>query len=358
MADVVVIGGGIAGVSAAAYLAQSMDVILLEAEPVLAYHTTGRSAALYYPGYGHSSVGPLSEVSGDFFRNPEFTDHALLSPRGVLTVEVGEQRANVPVGTARRLNRSELRQLLPAFGESVHGGVWEPDPMDVDVAATHQAFVRMFWAAGGVIHRLSRVRALRRDGELWRVDHGDTYTEAPVVVNAAGAWADQIAGLAGIAPVGLIPKRRTAFMIVAPPQSQEWPLTHDVDSSFYFKPDGEQLMCSLADETPSDPCDAQPRELDVSLAIERINLVTTFGIRSVQSQWAGLRTFAPDGGMVIGAAPEADGFYWLAGQGGTGIQTAPAAGQLTASLVKGEGVPDDLVKAGFDLSQMSSDRFT
>lgn len=353
----VVIGGGIAGVSAAAYLAESLNVVLLEAEPVLAYHTTGRSAALFFPNYGHPSIRPLSHVSGRFFADPEYADHPLLSPRGVLTLEVLDQHAEVPEGGAERLDAAQVRELLPIVSSIVQGGVWQPEPADLDVAAIHQAFVRKLRALGGTIHSSSRVSSLTRSGGRWRVAAGPETYDAAYVVNAAGAWADQVAELARVKPVGLIPKRRTAFMVAAPENGEHWPLTHDVDMSFYFKPDGAQMMCSLADETPSKPCDAQAREIDVALAIARINAATTLAIRSVRTQWAGLRTFAPDDGMVIGPAPEADGFFWLAGQGGTGIQTGPAAGRLLASLVTSASVPEDLAAAGLDMAQLSPERF-
>lgn len=358
MADVVVIGGGIAGVSSAAFLSEAMDVVLLEAEPVLAFHTTGRSAALYYPGYGHASLAPLSDASGGFFRNPEYTDHALLSPRGVLVLERHDQEADVPAGNAVRLDATQTRDLLPVVNDSVLGAIWEPDPMDLDVAGLHQAFVRKLRSNGGVIYTSAPVHSLTRSGGRWSIAHGESSVEATYVVNAAGAWADQVAVMAGLSPVGLTAKRRTAFMVRAPERAESWPLTHDVDVTFYFRPDGVQLMCSLADETPSEPCDAQPREVDVALAIERINAATTLAIRSVGAQWAGLRTFAPDGGMVIGEDPEAEGFFWLAGQGGTGIQTAPAAGRLVAELIVCGSAPADLVNAGLNLQHFSPDRFS
>jgi D-arginine dehydrogenase len=356
VAHAVVIGGGIAGVSAAAYLAQDMDVVLVEAESVLAYHATGRSAALYYPGYGHLSIHPLSYASGEFFENPGYADHPFLSPRGVLTLLFpGHESVALGEG-AQRIDAHRVREIVPAVNDTVEGGTWEPDPMDLDVAGVHQAYVRMLRSSGSTIRTSCRVTAIERAGR-WRVVVGNETFEADVVVNAAGAWADEIAAMAGVAKVGLIPKRRTAFTVAAPDGSENWPLVHDSGSSFYFKPDGSQLMCSLADETPSEPCDARPREIDVALAIDRINTATSLGIRSVRSQWAGLRTFAADGGMVIGEDPSAEGFFWLAGQGGTGIQTAPAAGQLLAELVTTGSAPGSLIEAGLDLAALSPARF-
>lgn len=356
MADVVVIGGGIAGISAAAYLAQDRDVVLLEAESALAYHATGRSAALYYPGYGHSSIHPLSYASGHFFEDPEFADHPLLAPRGVLTLLFPGHEAVALGEGAQRLDPQQVGGIVPVVSGTVEAGIWEPDPMDLDVAGVHQAYVRMLRSVGGTIRTSCRVASIEQ-AVRWRVTVGDEVLEADVVVNAAGAWADEVAAMAGVVQVGLVPKRRTAFTVAAPDGSEKWPLVHDSAFSFYFKPDGSQLMCSLADETPSEPCDARPREIDVALAIDRINTATSLGIRSVRSQWAGLRTFASDGGMVIGEDPSAEGFFWLAGQGGTGIQTAPAAGQLLAELVRTGAAPESLVTGGLDPAALSPARF-
>lgn len=356
MTDVVVIGGGIAGVSAAAYLSADCEVVLVEAESALAYHATGRSAALYYPGYGHPSIHPLSYASGRFFEDPSFADHRLLSRRGVLTLLFAGHGVEAVGGGGERIDAAGVREIVPVVADAVEGGIWEPDPMDLDVAGVHQAYVRMLRAAGGTIRAAARVTAVDR-GDRWRLAVDGDLLETDVVVNAAGAWADDVAAMAGVGRVGLIPKRRTAFTVAAPDGASTWPLVHDSDSSFYFKPDGVQLMCSLADETPSEPCDARPREIDVALAIDRINTATTLGIRSVRSQWAGLRTFAADGGMVIGEDPAAEGFFWLAGQGGTGIQTAPAAGQLLAELVRTGAAPENLVAAGLDLAALSPARF-
>jgi D-arginine dehydrogenase len=364
MADVVVIGGGIAGVSAAAALARSgAAVTLLEAESQLAYHTTGRSAALYFENYGHPTVRALSRASREYFENPPVeTESSILSPRGALVVappdQMGALRSQIDEGrrhgtAIQELTPGEAQGIVPTLRpESLELAAYEPDAADMDVAAIHQSFVRTFRSHGGIIVTGRRVSQLRRD-RSWSLttENGDRY-EGDVVVNAAGAWCDVVAGLGGMKPIGLVPKRRTAFMVTAPDQSERWPLTVDAVHSFYFKPDGSQLLCSPADETPTEPCDARPEELDIAMAIERINEMTTLGIRSVRSSWAGLRSFAPDGGMVIGFEPEAAGFFWLAGQGGTGIQTSPAAGALAADLIG--GVPSRL---GVDPADFSPARF-
>lgn len=364
MTDVLVIGGGIAGMSAAAALAAAgAKVTLLEAEAQLAHHTTGRSAAIYFENYGHPTVRALSKESRRYFESPPAgsVDGPLLSPRGALVVATPDHVANLRRQVAEgrshgthvlELSAREATDLVPVLNEDqVAFASYEPDAADMDVAAIHQSFVRTFRRDGGTIATGVRVTEMTHTGR-WNVTSasGDHF-EAAVVVNAAGAWCDEIGSLAGARPLGLIPKRRTAFMVTAPVGAEGWPLTVDAAHTFYFKPDGTQLLCSPADETPSEPCDARPEEIDIARAIERINEMTTLGIRSIRSSWAGLRSFVPDGGMVIGFDPEVEGFFWLAGQGGTGIQTSPAAGALAADLVI--GVPP---RSGLDPTPFSPRR--
>ena len=348
MSDVVVIGGGIAGVSAAAELAVAgADVTLLEAESQLAYHTTGRSAALYFENYGHPTVRALSRASRRYFENPPdgTVDAPILSPRGAMVVAPPDQidalREQIAEGrqhgtTVEELSAAEACRLVDVLRiDQIAMASYEADAADMDVAAIHQSFVQTFRRHGGTIVTNARVEGLARH-DRWTVTTTEATTyEANVVVNAAGAWADTVGERAGARPIGLVPKRRTAFMVTAPEHSSDWPLTVDAAHTFYFKPDGPQLLCSPADETPCEPCDARPEEIDIARAIDRINEMTTLGIRSIRSSWAGLRSFVPDGGMVVGFDPDLDGFFWLAGQGGTGIQTSPAAGALAADLIAG-----------------------
>lgn len=353
--DAVVIGGGIAGVTVAAELAATMDVVLVERESQLAYHTTGRSAALYFGSYGHHSTRPLTAASRSWFDDPEFADAPVLSPRGALTVAF--DGAPIPdLDDTEQLGPEEAADLVPVLDRSrLAGAAYEREAADMDVAAIHQAYVRKLKHHSGEILTAAPVTGLERSHGSWVVRAGSDSITATVVVNAGGAWADEIARLAGAEPIGIQPKRRTAFMVTAPENSEHWPMVTDAGHTFYFKPDGVQLLCSPADETPSPPVDARPEEVDIALAIERINAVTSLGIRSVRSSWAGLRTFAPDGGMALGYDAGVDGLFWLAGQGGTGIQTAPAAARLAAALIRGEPRPDDLPT--IDLAALNPARF-
>ena len=364
-----VIGGGIGGVAAAYFLARSgAEVTLLEQEPTLAFHSTGRSAALYFENYGAQTNRPLTKASRIFFDNPPtgLVDHALLAKRGGLWVGRPDQLDSLHVlhaegilsdRTTRWLEPDEALALVPVLRpELVGGAVLEPEAFDLDVAAIHQGFVRGLAAAGATVFRSYRVTSLTQKGGSWLVATGDTELEADVVINAAGAWGDVVGAMAGAAPIGLQPLRRTAFMVPGHEAWSGWPLISNADNEFYFRPDGSQLLCSLAEEKPSDPCDARPDEVDIALAIDRINTHTTLDIRVVRSAWTGLRSFVADRAMVIGADPNVPRFFWLAGQGGTGIQTAPAAGELTAALVMTGHPPEHLVELGVDIGALSPTR--
>ena len=364
--DVCVIGGGIAGVAVAHFLAPRRKIVLVEGEPTLAYHTTGRSAALYFENYGHLSIRELSKASRRFFESPPegLADGPLLSPRGALTIARPDQMEHLAdvaaegfaSGTGiQELSGHEAAERVDVLRpERLAGALWEPDAADMDVSSIHQVFVRGTRRAGGEIRTSAPVTKLVRTGDVWTVTAGGVELVADVIVDAAGAWGDTVAQQAGLEPVGLVPKRRTAFMVPGREEWKGWPLVVDVDHDFYFKPDGTQLLCSPADETPSAPVDARHDELDVAMAIERINEATTLDIRTVRSAWAGLRSFVSDGGMVIGFDPDTAGFFWLVGQGGTGIQTAPAAGMLAAGLICDGAAPEDL---DVDPSQFSVERF-
>lgn len=360
-ARVVVIGGGIAGVSAAYHLARlGAEVTLLEQESTLAFHSTGRSAALYFENYGAEANRPLTRASRSFFESPPagLVDHLLLTKRGALWVGRPDQNASLSEhlhegtragGSARWLEPEEAVALVPVLRpEMVGGGVWEPEALDLDVAATHQGFVRGMRAAGATIITSFRVSILEHTGGRWCVGADGRELEADVVVNAAGSWCDQIGTLAGAMTIGLQPMRRTAFTVPGKEEWARWPLVSNAENEFYFRPDGTQLLCSLAEENPTDPCDARPEQLDIALAIDRINAHTTLDIRVVRSSWTGLRSFVGDRAMVIGFDPVVPQFFWLAGQGGTGIQTAPAAGELAAALIIRGEPPRRLLDLGLD----------
>lgn len=371
-ADVMVIGGGIAGVTVAYELAKAVKVSLLEMEPTLAYHTTGRSAALYLETYGGEHVRPLTTSSRAFFENPpEHFEPTLMSSRPLLQFAragrgaVAERmHASVLslVPDAELLDGAQCRELFPLLRPEVaERGMYEPRAMALDVAAIHQGYTSGARRAGATVVRDAHVVALDRRADVWSATTADGQKhDAPVVVDAAGAWADVVAAAAGVTPVGLTPLRRTIFMVASPlgDETRGLPNCSDVDEGFYANPEGAQFLCSPADETPCPPSDAKPDELEIARAIEAINSATTIGVRGIRSSWAGLRTFAPDRNLVVGEDPGAPGFFWLAGQGGYGIQTAPATARLAAALVLGQPVPVDLVDNGLDATRLAPDRFS
>ena len=344
-ADIIVIGAGIAGVSAAAELAASARVIVLEREPQPGYHATGRSAAFFVLSYGNSAVRAVTAMSESFYRSPPqgFTDVPLLRPRPCIFFGRTDQRGALlslqdEVPSLQRLTVEEVRERVPIMlPDYLEGGLLDKTGGDLDVDAILQGFLRRLRDRGGELYAHREVHGISRSNGLWKVRSGNETLTAPVVVNAAGAWVDKIAPLAGLEPLGLQPKRRTAMLIDAPQgrDFSDWPLMVNVEEEFYFKPDAGALLLSPADETPSPPCDAQPEELDVALAVDRFETATGLNVSRVTHRWAGLRTFAPDKTFVVGFDPRTEGFFWLAGQGGYGVQTAPGLAKLTASLITG-----------------------
>ena len=370
--DVLIIGAGMAGASAAYFLAANRRVTVLERETQPGYHATGRSAAMYSETYGNATVRAITSASRQFYFDPPigFSDYPLIAARGSLIVGGVADEASL------RAVWQDMRQLVPNVQwwtqpailqrvpvlrpEMAHCGVFEPDAMDMDVHAIHQGFLRGAKAAGAQLVCGAGVQRIQREaGGGWRVDTAAGSFTAPIVVNAAGAWCDELARMAGVAPVGLVPKRRTAFTSEVPAgcDISAWPLVIDALESFYFKPDAGVLLLSPANEDPVTPQDVQPEELDIAIAVDRIEAATTLRIRQVRRKWAGLRSFVADKTPVVGFAPDAPGFFWLAGQGGYGIQTAPAMGRLTAALVQGLPVPKDLVELGVQIEAMSAGRF-
>ncbi len=345
MVDVLVVGGGMAGISIAYELAAHASVLLAEAEPVLAAHTTGRSAAIFAPSYGGPVVRALTAASERRFREieSELDTPPLLTPRPALWLGADDEgAARLDALPATRITPRRARELCPALRE-VRAAALDDSASDIDVMALHDGYRRGLRARGGTIRTAGPVTGLRRDGGGWRADVGGTPHSADVVVNAAGAWADELAAAAGIPTIGLRPLRRTAAIASGPaPADPGWPLVADAADRYYFRPEGERLLISPSDETPSEPCDAKPDELAVALAIERINEVTTLRLRHVHSAWAGLRSFVADRGPVVGAWPGHPGFAFFAGQGGYGIQMAPALAALGAAAVLGLPLPGDV----------------
>ena len=355
--DAIVIGGGIAGASAAFSLSRrGVDVVVLEREDSLTAHSTGRSAAQYIETYGGPVNQALTVASRDFLlSDADGTAEAeLLQPRGVLQVASAEHLGDLerlrqqmsPLTHLAIVGTDGAREHCPVLNPGwVAGALLEEGSYDIDVAGLHQAFLRGARRRGTVVQRHSPVESMRRAGGRWELRTAAATFAAPVVVNAAGAWADEIAGCAGVPPLGLTPLRRTIFTFAAPAgyaaeEVWRWPLVVDVGGAFYFKPEGPgQLLGSPADETPERPCDARAEELDVARGIDAVNSATTLGVRSVRSVWAGLRTFAADRNPVVGFDAAAEGFVWCAGQGGTGIQTSPAIGETVAALVCGTPLP-------------------
>jgi D-arginine dehydrogenase len=359
--DVIVIGGGIAGASVAAELASDRRVAVLEAEAQPGYHSTGRSAAVFMPSYGPPVIRALTRASRAFFESPPADiEHPLLHHRGALFIAREDQRPALARMAAEQPEVTPVpapRDAVPLLREGyAAAALHDPHASDLDVAALHQHCLRRLRAAGGTIVSGAPVRALgrapARDGGRWRVATPAGTFAAPVVVNAAGAWADALARLAGVRPLGLVPKRRTA-MIVDPPADpaltaglESWPLVVDIDEDFYLKPEAGKLLISPADATPTAPCDVQPEELDVAIAVDRIERAFAVSVRRIERKWAGLRSFLPDGDPAAGYAPDADGFFWLAGQGGYGIQSAPALARAAAALVRGAPLPGDIRAEG------------
>lgn len=377
--DFAIVGAGIAGVSAAYHLAPHARVIVLEREHVPAYHTTGRSAALHSETYGSAEIRAITVASGRFYRRPPqgFADHPLLTPRGALIAGRAEQQAALQkaaadyarlVPSVRWLDPAETLRLNPLLkpDAAAGGAIFEAEADDMDVAAIHGGFLRGTRAAGGVLQLDAEVAALERSSGGWtiRLRDGES-VNATTIVNASGAWADVVAHLAGARPVGLVPKRRTAFTFDAPADLvragldlTHMPMVIDFDETWYFKPEVGQFLASPADETPSPPCDAQPEEMDIAVAVERIETATTLRIRRIKNKWAGLRSFVADKNLVVGYDPKVEGFFWLAGQGGYGIQTGEAAGRLAANLALGKSLPGDIAGLGVGEAALSPARFT
>lgn len=359
--DFAVIGAGMAGASIAAEIAPYASVVVLEAEDAPGYHSTGRSAAFWEECYGGPGIVPLTLPSGAFLRANGF-----LRGRGALYVGRAGDKDEMDAFVDRfddtgvsieRLDRGGLAERVPHTREEWCDAIWEPACADIDVAGLHQHYLKGLKRSGADLICRARVSHMARESSVWRmtVDAGGEY-RAKTIVNAAGAWADTLARIAGARPLGIDPLRRTVAQLrVAPRAPDDLPLVLDINGGFYFKPDNGRLWLSPHDEIPTKPCDAAPEEIDVALAIDRFQSVTDWRIEAVERRWAGLRSFSPDRLPVYGPDPLVEGFFWFAGQGGFGIQTAPAAARLASQIAL--ELKRDAMTSAIDASPYSPARY-
>jgi D-arginine dehydrogenase len=366
--DFLVVGAGIAGVSVAAHLAQTHTVILVEMEDRTAWHTTGRSAASYEPNYGPAPVLALTRASKGFFDRPPpgFADAALFTPRGTLVYEAEGQAQR----TARLLSlASGLEDISVAAAMALFPPLRADQALrcfhdhqtgDLDVDLIHGGYLRLLKARGGVVLLSAPLKTAQRQGGQWQVTCGDHVISATTIVNAAGAWGDVVASLCGAMPVGLIPKRRSIGVVPMPDglAFQHWPMVMDVGETWYCKPQSGKLIVSSADATPVEPHDAWADDMAIAEGIDRMMTATTLEVERLDHSWGGLRTFAPDGNPVVGFDPRTDGFFWLVGQGGYGIQSAPALSEAAANLARYLPIAPELVEGGLIASEISPNRFS
>ncbi|MEZ5778839.1 MAG: FAD-binding oxidoreductase [Paracoccaceae bacterium] len=369
-ADIIVVGGGIAGAGAAFALSEFANVTLLEGEGQFGYHATGRSAASFTENYGTALIRRLAVASRGFLESPPvgFCPTPIMAPRGMITIAREDQldlleqellRGRELAPGMRTISvQDAIARVSVLRPDYVAGAIEEPDSREIDVHALHQGFLKGARARGALLLTDARIEAIEHRGDRWAVQTRQGAFHAEIIVNAAGAWADQIASMAGVAPIGLVPKRRTAFSI-PPPDGLSmvgWPLVNDVGDEFYFKQNAGQIFVSPSDATPSEPMDAYPDDLDVAIGVDRLERATTLHVRRVSHSWAGLRTFAMDGSPVVGMDDEHHGFFWLAGQGGYGIKTSPAMSAACAGLIRDGRLPASLRRLGIDATDLGPGR--
>jgi D-arginine dehydrogenase len=371
--DFLVIGGGIAGLSAAARLAQHGRVAVMEAEDALGYHSSGRSVSFSHYGIGNGAVRGLTAYSRPFFeRQPEgfcetpisrafpslyFATEEMLPALDSLQAEMARFTDAI-----ERIEEAQIAELCPVIrtgGEGAVRAVLDNSGLKLDADALLQSFARAVRAAGSEVLTGRRIASIAKGDGTWRVatEGGESFA-APILINAAGSWADGIAALAGVRPLGLQPKRRT-IVVVDPPvgtDASSWPFVHTAISDFYMLPEAGQILASPVDEVEADPCDAQPEEYDVALAAYRLEQYTTLPVTRIAHRWAGLRSFVADRVPTAGFAPDTAGFFWLAGQGGYGLQTAPAMAEIVEALVTGADWPSGLAEAGVTPEQIRPER--
>jgi len=368
--DAIVIGAGIAGASVAYFMAPHARVLVLEREAYAGMHSTGRSAALFSETYGSPQVRALTRAARPFLTRPPagFAAHPILTRRGATILGRAAQVDDVLAlyeaiaPFTRDIELHDTARLLATVPvlrpEAAQIGLHEPGASDIDVNELHQGFLRGLRARGGQLRLNVDIRTISHGTGGWQVDDGVQAFRAPLLLNAAGAWVDQVATLAGVAPIGITPKRRSAF-VFEPPENlatADWPFITSFDESYYFKPDAGLLLGSCANADPVEPHDVQPEDYDIALGIHRIEEATTMTIRRPRRSWAGLRSFVADGDLVGGFAPDAPGFFWVAAQGGYGIQTSAAMGEACANLALGRPLPSPLADAGLSAAMLAPRR--
>ncbi len=363
-ADVIIIGGGMAGVSLAARLAPLVSVRLLEREAQLGYHSTSRSAAMFIPNYGTPLLRKLILASEDNLRGDSVVEGGVLTPRGELAMVGADETDSLNTYLEGSVGLSiitpvEAAELCPILLEDRFvSAVYDAAAADIDVDRLFQGFIRLARKAGAEITTKTEVHAISRKGEDWQVSTNQGDFQASIIVNASGAWAGVIGEMASVSPITITPCRRSAAMITLPEgQSPDsWPMIASISETWYAKPDAGRLMVSPADQDPIAPCDAWVDDLVLAEGIDRFEQATTVKVTRLEHQWAGLRSFADDHEPVVGFDPNAPGFFWLAGQGGNGIQTAPALSMIAKELILGEAGPQTLADVEM-LAQLSPGRF-
>jgi D-arginine dehydrogenase len=367
--DFLVIGAGVSGAAAAWELAALGKTILLEMEDQPGYHSSGRSAALYTPNYGPAPVREICQAAGAFFNAPPpgFADHPLLTPRGALTLGIDDPEGALdkmlndapPAHPIVEISLKRAKELCPLIRQDVfRRAIYEAGVKDMDAAAIHQGYLRGFKARGGRLAVSATVTALERSGGQWTAVTANERFGAPVVVNAAGAWADRIGALAGAPRIGLQPCLRTVILVEVPPEfcKPTQPVGEVIETWHYFKPEAGRILASPGDETPVDPMDAYPDDMVMAELADYLERHTLLKIERILRSWAGLRSFVPDHCPVVGFDPRAEGFFWLAGQGGYGIMMSPVLGRATASLIDTGALPEDLRERGLTPADLAPGR--